>query len=104
MQLAVVKADSGTPYFGENCILSSQMEAPSGASVTTREPASLLVIGREAAADFLAELPEFGHILLERKAMLRRTNQRMVESQHIDHPGRQRKDGGATAQGHAAPS
>lgn len=77
--LAVIDAEAEIPYFGENCILSAQMEAPSGASVTTREPSHMFVVYREAAQEFLNELPEFGNILLERKALLRRTNKLVVE-------------------------
>ena len=77
--LAVIDAEAEIPYFGENCILSAQMEAPSGASVTTREPSHMFVVYREAAQEFLDELPEFGNILLERKALLRRTNKLVVE-------------------------
>lgn len=77
--LAVVDAEAEIPYFGENCILSAQMEAPSGASVTTQEPSCMLVVYREAAQEFLSELPEFGSILLERKALLGRTNKLVVQ-------------------------
>ena len=41
------------------------------------------MVYRESAAEFLRALPEFGTILLERKAMLRRTNKRLVEGSSI---------------------
>lgn len=81
--LAVIKADAEMPYFGENCILSAQIEAPAGASVSTREPSQMFIIYREAAAEVLKTLPEFGNILLERKAMLRKTNKRLVEGASV---------------------
>ena len=60
------------------------MEAPSGATVSTREPSQLFVVYREAAQDFLNDMPDFGRILMERKAMLRRTNKRLVDGAAIN--------------------
>ena len=81
--LAVISAEDETPYFGENCILSAQIDSAAGATVSTCERSHLLVVYLESAADFLRALPEFGSSLLERKAMLRRTNKRLVEASYI---------------------
>jgi len=80
INLAVISAEDEAPYFGENCILSAQIISAAGATVSTRERSHLLVVYRESAADFLRTLPEFGTMLLERRAMLRRTNKRLVSS------------------------
>ena len=81
--LAVISAEDETPYFGENCILSAQIDSAAGATVSTCERSHLLVVYLESAADFLRALPEFGSSLLERKAMLRRTNKRLVAASSI---------------------
>ena len=82
--LAEINAESDMPYFGENSILSSsQFEEPAGASVQTMEPCQLFVIYRENAGNFLKLLPEFRRLLHERKEMLRRTNQRLVNCQFV---------------------